>query len=243
MTPGMHYDPEQVTTYMDKTTVRLLLGLEASRDRALEHLDITLAYPHGQFLQTKPVYIKQHSRFDGTFKQPCKARILIRNIYRIPQAARLYHNGLSNRLTSHGHKPTEADPCLLYKTSPQDRILIAINMGDFLSVVSIPEPQYELHATLRTKYKIKRLEFPSKYLKWHMKGLKDGSIHISQPTVDKMILTKLECSLLTSKIQCSLPMPLSPSHPMTRILTPYRPFFFVKQPAISDTSPTALGQT
>ena len=191
MTPGTQYDPEQVTNYMaDKTTVRLLLAIAASQNWPLEHMDISSAYLHEMFPQTKPVYIKQHPRFDGTLKHPGKAGILMRNIYGTPQAARIYHNGLSKLLTSHGYKPTQADPCLYYKQSEQGLILVAINMDELRSAASFQTLLDEIHAVLTAKYKIKRLGFPEKYLKRHVKRLHNGAIHISQPTVARTILTK-----------------------------------------------------
>ena len=67
-------------------------------------MDISSAYLHERFPQTKPVYIKH----------PGKAGLFIGNMYGTPQAARIYHNGLKH-LTSHGYRPTEADPCLVLK--------------------------------------------------------------------------------------------------------------------------------
>ena len=82
MTPRKHYDTDQVTTHMaDKTTVRLVLAIAASRNWSLEHMDISSAYLHERFPETKPVYIKQHPRFNGTFKHQGQAGLLIRNIY------------------------------------------------------------------------------------------------------------------------------------------------------------------
>ena len=191
MTPGKHYDPNQVTTHMaDKTTVRLQLPIATSCNWSLEHMDISSAYLHERFPQTKRVYIKQHPRFNGTFKHPGKAGLLIRNIYGTSQAARIYHNGLFKNLTSHGYRPTEADPCLLFKKSHKGTILVALNMDDFLSVASTQLMYDDLHTTLTAKYKIKRLGFPAQYLKWHIPRLPHGSIHISQPQVATAILTK-----------------------------------------------------
>lgn len=144
----------------------------------------------------KPNQCISNSTLDSIAHSSIRARqdFLICNIYGTTQAARLYHTGLSNHLTSHGYKPTDADQCLFYKTSHHDLIFIAIKMDEVLSVASITELQDELYATLTAKYKIKRLGFPTKYLKWHMKRLKDGTIHISQLTVAGTILKKLECS-------------------------------------------------
>ena len=120
MTPGTHYDPEQVTTYMaGKTTVRLLLAIAASQNWPLEHMDISSAYLHEKCPPGKPVYIKQLPRFDGNLKHPGKAGLLTRTIYGTPQAARIYHNGLSKHLNSHGYKPTQADP---YSTKNPNKV-------------------------------------------------------------------------------------------------------------------------
>ena len=82
-------------------------------------------------------------------------------VYGTPQAARIYQNGIFKHLTSHGYQPTEADPCLFFKTSNNGTIQVAVNMDDFLSVASTQSMQDNLHATLTAKYKIERLGFPA----------------------------------------------------------------------------------
>ena len=153
-------------------------------------MEISSAYLHERFPQTKPVYIKQHPRFNGTLKHPGKAGLLIRNIYGTPQAARIYHKGLLKHLTSHGYRPTDADPCLVFKNSHKGTILVAINMDDFLSVGSTQSIHDDLHTTFTAKYKIKGLDFPAQYLKWHIQRLPHGSRHISQPQIATAILTR-----------------------------------------------------
>lgn len=53
---GTHYDPAQVTTYMaDKTAVRRLISITASKEWSLEHMGISSDYLHENVPQTKPV--------------------------------------------------------------------------------------------------------------------------------------------------------------------------------------------
>lgn len=67
-----------------------------------------------------------------------------------------------------------------------------------------------------SKYKMKRLGFPEKFLTWHMQRSKDGSIHISRPTVARKILTKtgmLSCEPKHKAFYPKAALTLTPNDP------------------------------
>ena len=75
MIPHRHFDPEKTTTYMaDKTTVGILFALAASFSMHIAHMEITAAYLYENFDQSgcEPVDVRQHPRFDGSFKHQHK---------------------------------------------------------------------------------------------------------------------------------------------------------------------------
>ena len=84
MIPNIHYDPERTTTYMtDKSSVRLLFAIAAAHNLLIEHIDIEAANLHEDFDHSgeKPFYVRQHPRFDGTYKHECKGGKLVKNLY------------------------------------------------------------------------------------------------------------------------------------------------------------------
>lgn len=69
MKPGVHYDRDQTTAYMDeKTSVKVLLATAAEKQWGVEHFHITSAYFHEKYIPQKTVYIKQHPNFNGSFQ-------------------------------------------------------------------------------------------------------------------------------------------------------------------------------
>lgn len=84
MKPGLHYDPKQTTTYTaDRTTQRMLIAMHASQQLPLEHFDIKSAYLHEQYQHEKPIYVKQMSKFNGTFRHAGPYGKLVGNLLRI----------------------------------------------------------------------------------------------------------------------------------------------------------------
>ena len=81
MKADIHYNPDHTTTYMaEKATFRLLMAISAAKKWNIEHFNITAAYLHELYQHDKPIYIRQHPRFDGRIKHNCKAGILQRNL-------------------------------------------------------------------------------------------------------------------------------------------------------------------
>ena len=69
MQPGTHFSPMHTASQMaDKVTIRLLLAIKAAGRLKADHFDIKSAYIHEPFKHKKPVFVKQHPRFDGSFK-------------------------------------------------------------------------------------------------------------------------------------------------------------------------------
>ena len=85
---------------------------------------------------------------------------------------------------------------LFYKHKGQDTILIVISMDDFLPIATHPTLIDELQRVFKGKYKVKRMENPTKYLNWTIRYTKEGT-HISQPThIDSVVslLSQGQCN-------------------------------------------------
>ena len=86
MVSKVHFDPAHTAAHTaDKATIRLLIALSAAHGLPLDQLDIKSAFVHEKYGFKKPVYLRQHLRFDGSMAHPgSKAGILIKNIYGTP---------------------------------------------------------------------------------------------------------------------------------------------------------------
>ena len=168
------------------------MAISAAKKWNIEHFDITAAYLHELYQHDKPIYIRQHPRFDGTLKHNCKSGILQRNLYGTPPASNIYFSALVKHLHAHHFTQCQTDPCLFAKTieSTGETTLVAVSMDDFLVTASNQKLITDLYNHLATKYTIKRLGEPQTYLNWKVVVRPDRSIHISQPHAIRHILQK-----------------------------------------------------
>ena len=161
-------------------------------------MDISSAYLYQNYHHKKPVFVRQHPRFDGSLKHPCKGGKLIKNIYGTPPAARIYYDELVAHL-KHKYQPAQADPCLFHKHNDQGSIIIAVSRDDFLSIASDLKLHHQLYIDLSRKYKVKRLGFLTNYQTWTITKPENQSIHISQPVVIATILEKARMTTCNPK--------------------------------------------
>ena len=160
LVPGVHYDPDQTTTYMaEKTSVRLLLALCAAKNWVIEHFDITSAYLHERYTHSTPVFVQQPCRFNGSPKHTGKAGSLIISLYGTPPAAHIYYTGLTSHFISKGYTISHADPALFQKISQRGSTLVAISMDDVLATAPTTDLLTELYGDLALKYTIKMPRF------------------------------------------------------------------------------------
>ena len=181
MSAHVHYDPEKTATYMaDRTTVRTLFALAASRNMTIEHFNITGAYLHEAYQHEKKVFVWQPPRFDGTYKHKATHGQLKGNVYGTPAAAHIYSTELHAHLKKHGYSQMRSDTSLFTRKVGKTVIIVAISMDDFLCIATNQTLIKALYRTLSQKYTVKRMGRPTAYLNWKIQH-DDRGIHISQP--------------------------------------------------------------
>lgn len=182
MKPKVHYHESETASYMaDKTTIRSILAFAAATNYPLSHFDITSAYRHEPASTSTTVYVKQHPQFDGSYKHKEKFGVLKRNLYGGKSAAYFYCQGLQSFLKNQSYNQSPHDPLMFFKITSESFILLGISGDDFLVTASNQNLIQELLNVLETKYNIKDLGFPTKYLGWTITKQPDISIHISKP--------------------------------------------------------------
>ena len=142
------------------------------------------------------------------------------NLYGSPPAAYYFNHGLQKFLTSLGYQSSEHDPCLYTKHTTRGSTLISTTIDDFLLLATDQTLIDELYEQLLTKYKIKRLEQPTRFFTWTITRT-DNGIHLSQPDSIDAILqqtTMHECNPTLTPYSTMKPldqkqstMPLTPS--------------------------------
>lgn len=116
MEPYIHFNPEEVTTFTaERPRICTIMTFAATFNLHIEHFDISSAFLDESFTQTKPFFIQQIPRFDGSYKHPCKGAKRLGNLYRTPLASFTYFSALAKFFKAFGSKHTASDLCLLYR--------------------------------------------------------------------------------------------------------------------------------
>lgn len=160
----------------------------------LEHLNTNSTYLHQKYQHNYPIYVKQLPNLSGTYNHNSTYGELKGNLYGSPPVAYYYNHGLKAFLKQIGFKPSEHDPYLYVKRTPNAIILFSTTIDNFLFLASTQALIDQLHKNMLCKYYIKRLGAPTDFLNWTIKHGRDGSIHISQP---EAIATILEQTKMT----------------------------------------------
>ena len=193
MIPHVHFDLEKTTTYMaDKTTVRLLFAIAAACRLYIEHIDIKAAYLHEKFAHNgkDTVYVRQHPRFDGSYKHACRSGRLDKNMYGTPSAGHAYLQAIFATLAQHKFLQSEADPCLFHRSHQHDTTFVAISTDDFTVVASTQALLDKIAQILADTYKIKRLGEHKTFLGWTVCRQPSGDINVSQPNAINYVVHK-----------------------------------------------------
>ena len=108
---GIDFD-EIFSPVVKMTTLRLMLGLVATKNLELVQMDVKIAFLHGDL--DEDIYIQQPKGFAVPSKEHlvCKLR---KSLYGIKQAPRQWYQKFDTLMHSHGFKRSAEDPCLYVK--------------------------------------------------------------------------------------------------------------------------------
>lgn len=135
-----------------------------------------------------PVYIKEMPRADGSYKHGITIGKLQLHLYRNPSGTFYYIKGLLEFLRKWKAKSSQEEACLGEMKLKTGIVIMAIAVDDFLVTALTTTAMDAFHNTMFTKYKIKRLGRPRRYLGMHFHYDTDGSIAISQRlNIDKTL--------------------------------------------------------
>ena len=133
-------------------TLRVVLGLAASRDMELRQLDVPQAFTQAEL--EEEVYMEMPQGFDVD-GMVCR---LLKSLYGLKQSPRNWYILISGFIVeSLGYRPTVSDPCLFWKvTRTGDVILLFLFVDDMqVAVDKADEAEWaEDHAKLRERFNI-----------------------------------------------------------------------------------------
>ena len=186
-------------------TVKLLLDICAKTGRCCRAFDVKGAYLKGH------IDTELYMRLPNTGKHPNAWVRLIKSLYGLKQAGKIWYDLLSKTLLSIGFRVSLADPCLFIRDATlgqDDSVQLAVHVDDMLIASSSDATIYAVVAQLIAVWGEVNEVKDGTHLGLQLTHLEDGSIRVSQPGYIKKILTELKVLDLTPK---DTPLPVVPA--------------------------------
>lgn len=161
--PGIHFGPKCTSAPM----ARMVVSYSVDKGWTLEHIDMKSAFLYGEYKYSKPVIIREAARSDGTYKYGNTVGVLMRNLFGNPSVTYYYVQGLLKHFRKIKDQLNEAEDCPVRVEMPAGAVIAAIAVEDLLVATETSEALEHFAAALKTKYNIKRLGRPHRYLGWH----------------------------------------------------------------------------
>lgn len=144
-------------------TLMLALGIAAHERRDIETIDFPGAYLFAELHETQlmrldkvlagfvvqlfPEY-REYLQEDGTMLVE-----LMRALYGLPEASKLWYEHLKKTLLSAGYKCSHDDPCLFHRTVGKDKSTICVHVDDIIHSYTSERMVDDLHRALKKEYK------------------------------------------------------------------------------------------
>ncbi|CAF4808934.1 unnamed protein product [Pieris macdunnoughi] len=166
-------------------TIRAILSIAAKEHLKLAQFDVKTAFLNG-FLDEE-IYMNQAEGFEDGSNLVC---LLIRSLYGLKQSPRCWNNRFKEFLIcKFGLVQSEADPCLFYRISDEDKLIVVLYVDDGLVAATKDGIIQEFLRKLEMEFKI-TLEELGSFLNMLIEREEDGSIHLSQNLYAESLLQK-----------------------------------------------------
>jgi hypothetical protein len=171
--PGLDYD-ETFSLVVHFETIRALLAMVPSKRLRVQQLDVKGAYLNRKL--TQPIYMEQPIGFDDGSGLVC---LLIKSIYGLKQAERVWNIEFDLAMRRHGFRPLISDPCTYILREGNDFVIVTIWVDDLLLFATMDELIERTKANLEAKWELTDLGEPVKIVRIEI-ALGDRSVTISQ---------------------------------------------------------------
>lgn len=107
-----------------------LVGKGCSQKQGIDYDEISNVFFLGEL--SDEIYMDQPECYNDGSGKVCK---LLKSIYGLKQASRVWNIKLTNVLMTAGYKRSQLDPCIFFKLLDQRKIFIAIYVDDVLTAM------------------------------------------------------------------------------------------------------------
>jgi hypothetical protein len=150
--------PESASPTAGQLEFRTVIAISTEMEWQMHSYDVTAAYLYGKvpagvrvFMRPPPGYVVQLPPKDG-FKVALK---LVKGLYGLPFAGRLWHDEFAVHLTKHGYKRDASAPCVFYLIEHVGhRQYIVLFVDDFTLTLECPADRAVVEREVLSQYKI-----------------------------------------------------------------------------------------
>lgn len=129
---------------------------------------------------------------------------LNKTLYGLPHSPEAFYRDVSSHLIANGYERTMADPCLFFRRTTENLIIIiSIHVDDFAIAASNQSLVDETLRVLQSKYKLKTFESLEAYIGIHLTHNADGSVTLTQPAMIRQIFNDYKCK--PNKVRVPIP--------------------------------------
>lgn len=192
------------------TTFRVLMSIANQFGYFVEQMDVKSAFLNGRL--SEDIYMDQPTGFETEKPKVCK---LIKSIYGLKQASRVWNETFHKFMVEINFKRCESDHCLYVKIYDDIVIFVLLFVDDLLMVSNKMETLKELKRKLSAKFEMTDVGTVESYLGIHVER-KDGVMRLSQPHYMKNLLGKFgmeNCKPATTPMEVGLHLPMNDDGP------------------------------
>ena len=154
-------------------SVRALIALAAHRSLALHHIDVSQAFLYGDL--DEELFMQQPEGFIDP-EHPRYACRLLKSLYGLKQAGRVWNQLLVSTLTSIGYTPLKSDPCTFIRLGDDGAYSILVcHVDDILAAYNSTSLLDELRAGL-AGFDTTEVSQPTTFVGFEIQYFDDGSI-------------------------------------------------------------------
>lgn len=118
----------------------------------IEHFDIDTAFLNSNL--NERIFMEQP---EGFVKDNSKVCLLLKSIYGLKQASRMWNMTVHSLLTGNNFSQSKCEPCVYVKKSNSNLTIVALYVDDFYVYTTDKSSINELHALLQKEFNVKNL--------------------------------------------------------------------------------------
>lgn len=165
-------------------TIRTVLSIAANEKLELAQFDVKTAFLNG--IIEEEIYMQQPEGYEDNSQRVCRLR---KSLYGLKQSSRAWNKRFKDVLIAFGLQESTADPCLFYRITEKDKLIVTLYVDDGLVAATKKISIEEFLSRLKEEFKI-TAEPIACFLNILIDRRDDGSIVISQKRYTEDILRR-----------------------------------------------------